>query len=162
MAAARIGDGVQDKQSLGNLGAQRDWSFAGDYVEGMWRIVQADSADDYVLATGEIHTVREFCEMAFKRVGIKLEFRGTGVDEVAVDAETGRTLIAVDERYFRPTEVELLLGDATKAKVKLGWEPRVGFQELVEMMVDADVTALRAGEPFTLDPSLSALITTVE
>lgn len=162
MAVARIRDGVQDKLYLGNLGAQRDWGFAGDYVEGMWRIVQADTPDDYVLATGEIHTVREFCEMAFKRVGIELEFRGSGADEVGVDRDTGRTLISVDARYFRPTEVELLLGDSTKARERLGWQPRVGFRELVEMMVDADVTALRAGEPFFLDPSLRDLLTAPE
>jgi GDPmannose 4,6-dehydratase len=162
MAAARIRDGVQDRLYLGNLSAQRDWGFAGDYVEGMWRIVQAASPDDYVLATGEIHTVREFCEHAFARVGITLEFRGHGVAEVGVDSATGRVLISVDERYFRPTEVDLLLGDATKAKAVLGWEPRVGFQELVAMMVDGDLSALRSGNPFTLDPSLAALVTAVE
>jgi GDPmannose 4,6-dehydratase len=159
MAVARIGDGVQEKLYLGNLGAQRDWGFAGDYVEGMWRILQADASDDYVLATGELHTVREFCVRAFARVGIKLEFRGSGVGEIGVDLATGRTLVAVDERYFRPTEVELLLGDATKAKLNLGWQPRVGFLELVDMMVDADVAALRAGDPFAMDPSLSAVVT---
>jgi GDPmannose 4,6-dehydratase len=162
MAAARIRDGVQDRLYLGNLSAQRDWGFAGDYVEGMWRIVQAASPDDYVLATGEIHTVREFCEHAFARVGIALEFRGHGVAEVGVDSATGQVLISVDERYFRPTEVDLLLGDATKAKAVLGWEPRVGFQELVAMMVDGDLSALRSGNPFTLDPSLAALVTAVE
>jgi GDPmannose 4,6-dehydratase len=162
MAAARIRDGVQDRLYLGNLGAQRDWGFAGDYVEGMWRIVQAAAPDDYVLATGEIHTVREFCEHAFARVGINLEFRGDGVAEVGVDSATGRVLISVDERYFRPTEVELLLGDAAKAKAVLGWEPQVGFKELVAMMVDGDVLALRSGNPFTLDPSLAALVSAVE
>lgn len=162
MAAARIGAGVQEKLYLGNLGAQRDWGFAGDYVEGMWRIVQADTPDDYVLATGELHTVREFCELAFERMGIRLEFRGSGVDEVGVDTASGRTLVAVDPRYFRPTEVELLLGDAKKAKECLGWEPRVGFRELVAMMLDADVMALRAGEPFILDPTLGALVAALD
>jgi len=162
MAAARIRDGVQDKLYLGNLAAQRDWGFAGDYIEGMWRILQAEAPGDYVLATGEVHTVREFCQCAFARVGIDLEFQGTGLSEVGVDRATGRALVAVDPRYFRPTEVELLIGDATKARDRLGWEPRVGFKELVDMMVDADVTAFRAGAPFTLDPSFGALVAALE
>ncbi|MGI8510839.1 MAG: GDP-mannose 4,6-dehydratase [Gemmatimonadaceae bacterium] len=158
MAAARIQQGTQDKLYLGNLSAQRDWGFAGDYVEGMWRMVQADAGGgDYVLATGEMHTVREFCERAFARIGVLLEFRGSGADEVGVVTATGREVIAIDPRYFRPTEVDLLLGDATKAREQLGWEPRVGFQELVEMMADADLAALLAGAPFALDPSLEVL-----
>jgi len=161
MAAARIYEGLQDKLYLGNLSAQRDWGFAGDYVEGMWRIVQNEAADDYVLATGETHTVREFCECAFRRLGISLEFRGSGEDEVGVDASTGREIIAVDRRYFRPTEVDLLIGDATKAERRLDWKPRVGFRQLVEMMVDADHAALKAGTPFTLDPSLEVLASIV-
>lgn len=157
MAVARIRQGVQDKLYLGNLAAQRDWGFAGDYVEGMWRIVQADVAADYVLATGEIHTVREFCQCAFARVGIHLEFRGDGVDEVAIDTATGREVVAVDPRYFRPTEVQLLIGDSTKAREQLGWVPRVGFSELVAMMVDADIAALNADVPFVLDDSFITL-----
>jgi GDPmannose 4,6-dehydratase len=157
MAAARIREGVQDKLYLGNLDAKRDWGFAGDYVEGMWRIVQCDTPDDFVLATGETHTVREFCEIAFDRLGFSLEFRGKGVEEVGIDRNTGRELIAIDPRYHRPTEVDLLLGDATKARDLLGWTPRVGFEELVRMMADADLKAVQAGEPFTLDPSLEPL-----
>ena len=161
MAAARIHEGLQDRLYLGNLSAQRDWGFAGDYVEGMWRIVQNDAADDYVLATGETHTVREFCECAFRRLGISLEFTGSGEDEIGVDASTGREIIAVDRRYFRPTEVDLLIGDAKKAQSKLDWKPKVGFRQLVEMMVDADHAALKAGTPFTLDPSLEVLASIV-
>lgn len=162
MAVARIRDGVQAKVYLGNLDAQRDWGFAGDYVDGMWRILQANAPDDYVLATGEVHSVREFCLHAFARVGIELEFRGQGVEEIGVDVATDRVVVAVDPRYFRPTEVDLLVGDASKAKDRLGWQARIGFQRLVEMMVDADVMALRAGTPFTLDPALSAIATALE
>ncbi|HVT04466.1 MAG TPA: GDP-mannose 4,6-dehydratase [Thermoanaerobaculia bacterium] len=154
MGAARIREGLQDKLYLGNLGAERDWGFAADYVEGMWRIVQCDTPEDFVLATGETHSVREFCELAFKRLGFTLEFRGIGPDEVGVDADTGKELIAIDPRYHRPTEVDRLLGDATKAREALGWTPRVGFEELVRMMADADLRAVQAGEPFTLEASL--------
>jgi len=157
MAAAKIRDGQQDKLFLGNLDAERDWGFAGDYVEGMWRMVQHDTPDDYVLATGEKHTVREFCQAAFGRLGIDLEFKGEGVNEVAIDSANGNEVIAVDERYFRPTEVDLLLGDSTKARTVLGWKPRVGFTELVEMMVDADLATVQSGEPFTIESSYAAL-----
>lgn len=157
MAAARIREGIQEKLFLGNLDAKRDWGFAGDFVEGMWRIVQWDTPDDFVLATGETHTVREFCRIAFERVGLALEFRGMGVDEVAVDAQTGREVIAIDPVYFRPTEVDILLGDASKAQSTLGWAPRVGFAELVNMMVDADLKAVQSNEPFNLDSSLELL-----
>lgn len=151
MAAARIRLGMQDRLYLGNLDARRDWGFAGDYVEGMWRMMQAESPRDYVLATGEMHTVREFCERAFARAGIRLEFRGTGVEETAIDVESGRTVIAIDPRYFRPTEVELLVGDATRARVELDWQPTVGFEALVDMMVDADLVAAETGQPFVFD-----------
>ena len=143
-AVARIKLGLQEKLFLGNMDAKRDWGFAGDYVEAMWRIVQADQPGDYVVATSEMHTVREFVEASFARVGVPVEWRGSGVDEVGVDAtgvlgEPGRVLVQVDPRYFRPAEVELLLGDPSKIKQELGWEPKVKFRELVEMMVDADV-----------------------
>lgn len=157
MATARIREGQQDKLFLGNLDAERDWGFAGDYVEGMWRMVQAEKADDYVLATGEKHTVREFCQAAFSRVGINLEFRGDGTEEVAFDTATGNEVIAIDPRYFRPTEVDLLIGDASKARDVLGWSPRVTFTELVEMMVDADLASVQSGLPFTIESSSAAL-----
>ena len=157
MAAARIALGQQECLFLGNLDAKRDWGFAGDYVEGMWRIVQAERPADYVLATGETYSVRDFCKMAFERVGIMLEFRGTGVTETGVDTARGRTVIAVDPRYFRPTEVDLLVGDASKARTQLGWEPHVQLPELVAMMVDADLAAARRGAPFVFEPELSAL-----
>jgi len=157
MAVARIREGQQDKLFLGNLDAERDWGFAGDYVEGMWKMVQHPVPDDYVLATGEKHTVREFCQTAFARVGIDLEFRGTGVDEVGIDTATGKEVLAIDKRYFRPTEVDLLVGDAGKARRVLGWTPRVGFNELVEMMVDADLASVQSGVPFTIESSYSAL-----
>jgi GDPmannose 4,6-dehydratase len=157
MAAARIREGSQEKLYLGNLGAQRDWGFAADYVEGMWKMVQAEKPDDFVLATGETHTVREFCQLAFERLGFNIEFRGRGADEVGIDTETGREAIGIDPRYFRSTEVDILIGDATKARRVLGWAPRVRFTELVHMMADADLRAVQAGEPFSLDPSLEPL-----
>ena len=157
MAAARIREGLQERLYLGNLDAKRDWGFAGDYVEGMWRIVQADVADDFVLATGEAHTVREFCERAFRRLGFELEFSGEGAEEIGVDTESGKTLVAIDPRYFRLTEVDILLGDYTKARDQLGWSPRITFDQLVDMMADADLTAVQRGQPFTLDPSLETM-----
>ncbi|WPC41046.1 GDP-mannose 4,6-dehydratase [Clostridium sp. JS66] len=138
-AVAKIIKGVQDKVSLGNLDAKRDWGFAGDYVEGMWLMLQQNKPDDYVLATGETHTVREFAELAFKEVGMEIEWQGKGVYEKGVDKKTGKTLVDVNPRYFRPTEVELLLGDPAKANDKLAWEPRTSFDELVHIMVEADV-----------------------
>jgi GDPmannose 4,6-dehydratase len=157
MAVAKIHEGQQDKLFLGNLDAERDWGFAGDYVEGMWLMLQQDKPDDYVLATGEKHTVREFCQAAFARAGINLEFRGKGEDEVGIDSRSGKEVIAIDSRYYRPTEVELLIGDASKAKRALGWSPRTTFTELVDMMVDADIAAVQSGVPFTIESSYSAL-----
>ncbi len=162
MAVARIREGQQDKLFLGNLDAERDWGFAGDYVEGMWRMLQHPTPDDYVLATGEKHTVREFCQLAFGRVGIDLEFHGDGVDEVGIDSATGNEVLAIDPRYFRPTEVDLLLGDSSKARRVLGWTPRVSFNELVEMMVDADLATVQSGVAYTIESSYAALHATVK
>ena len=142
MAVARIKKGLQEKLYLGNLDAKRDWGFAGDYVEAMWLMLQQDEPDDLVIATGEMHSVREFVDMAFGEVGIEIEWQGEGVDEVGVDAATGDVLVEIDPRYYRPTEVELLLGDPTKAKEKLGWEAKVGLRELVKMMVEGDMGKL--------------------
>ena len=138
-AVASIMAGKQEKLSLGNMDAKRDWGFAGDYVEGMWRILQQEKPQDYVLATNETHTVREFVELAFAEVGIEIEWKGTGVDEKGYDKATGRMLVDVNPRYFRPAEVELLWGDSSKAERELGWERKVSFRDLVSMMVDSDM-----------------------
>ena len=137
-AVGRIRHGLQDRLYLGNLDAQRDWGYAKDYVEAMWLMLQQDEPDDYVIATGQTHTVREMCDVAFARAGMPVTWRGEGAEEKGVDA-TGRTLVEIDPHYFRPTEVDLLLGDASKAGRDLGWKPRTTFRELVEMMVDADL-----------------------
>jgi GDPmannose 4,6-dehydratase len=144
-AAARIAAGLQERLYLGNLDAKRDWGHARDYVEGMWRIVQAEQPGDYVLATGEMHSVREFSELAFAQAGLPLEWRGEGADEVGVSAD-GRVLVAIDPMYFRPAEVDYLVGDATKAKSELGWEHRTSFEELVIEMVRADMDMVTRGE----------------
>ncbi|AGC68551.1 GDP-mannose 4,6-dehydratase Gmd [Thermoclostridium stercorarium subsp. stercorarium DSM 8532] len=133
--------GKTDCLYLGNLDAKRDWGYAGDYVEAIWLILQQDKPDDYVVATGETHTVREFCELAFRNVGINLAWQGEGLNEIGVDKDTGRVLVRVSSEFFRPSEVDLLLGDPTKAKTKLGWQPRVSFEKLVEMMVRSDLQA---------------------
>jgi len=138
-AVARIHLGLEDKLYLGNLNAKRDWGFAGDYIEAMWLMLQQEVPDDFVIATGETHPVREFVELAFKSVGIEVKWQGQGIDEMGIDSNTGRILVQVDPRYFRPTEVELLQGDASKARRILGWEPRVQYRELARMMVDEDV-----------------------
>jgi GDPmannose 4,6-dehydratase len=142
-AVAAIELGLQDKLYIGNLDAKRDWGHAREYVEGMWRILQQDEPDDYVLATGEAHTVREFIERAFAHVGRTITWRGQDVEEVGVDQKTGTVLVEVDPRYFRPTEVELLLGNPAKAKAKLGWEHKTTFAELVQEMVQADLDLFR-------------------
>jgi GDPmannose 4,6-dehydratase len=140
-AIARIKLGLQDKLYLGNLHAKRDWGYAGDYVKAMWQILQQPEPEDFVIATGETHSVREFVEIAFLEMGISLDWRGTGLDECGIDKKTGKILVQVDDRYFRPTEVDLLLGDPKKAKEKLGWRPTVTFSELVAMMIREDFAA---------------------
>jgi GDPmannose 4,6-dehydratase len=157
MAAARIQAGLQDRLYIGNLDASRDWGHAADFVEGMWRILQHDTPEDFVLATGESHTVREFCYHAFHRAGIDLGFQGKGLDEVGIDSRTGRVVVAVDPRYVRPTDVDLLVGDATRAREILGWRPHVSFAQLVEMMVDSDIAAVQSGLPFVMEGSEAAL-----
>lgn len=137
-AAGRIREGLQETLSMGNLDAKRDWGYAPEFTDAMWRILQLDEPSDYVCATNETHTVREFIQLAFARVGIGLEFRGTGVDEEGIETATGKVRVKVNPRYFRPAEVELLIGDPAKAKRDLGWEPRVRFHELVNIMADAD------------------------
>lgn len=138
-AVAAIQNGMQQRLYLGNIDSKRDWGHARDYVEGMWRILQQPEPDDYVLATGETHTVREFVETAFGYVGRRMEWRGSGVDEKGYDADSGDRLVEIDPRHFRPTEVDLLLGDATKARIKLGWKPKVRFDALVAEMVASDM-----------------------
>lgn len=136
---ARIKLGIDAVLYLGNLDAKRDWGYAKDYIEGMWMMLQQEKPDDYVLATNETHTVREFIEVASKQLGFELEWQGKDVNEVGVDRKTGKTIIKIDPNYFRPAEVDLLIGDATKAKKIMGWEPKVKFKELVEIMVAADL-----------------------
>ena len=140
LAAARIAKGKQDKLYLGNLNALRDWGYARDYVECMWLILQQEQPDDYVIATGEQHSVREFCTLAFAEAGIRLKWEGSGLDEKGIDAATGRVLVEVDPRYFRPAEVETLLGNPAKAVRQLGWNPRkTSFEDLVKIMVKHDM-----------------------
>lgn len=150
-AVVAIAAGHQDRLYLGNLDAKRDWGHARDYVEGMWRIVQQPEPDDFVLATGETHSVREFVELAFGHVGMKIGWRGEGVDEKGIDEATGRELVEIDKRYFRPTEVEFLLGDASKAHEKLGWRHKTGFEDLVGEMVKADRELLENGPVIPID-----------
>jgi GDPmannose 4,6-dehydratase len=145
-AVAAIEVGLEQTLYIGNLNACRDWGHARDYVEGMWRMVQQPHADDYVLATGEGHTVREFVERAFTVVGRRIRWQGDGVDEVGIDASSGQTLVRVDPRYFRPTEVDVLIGDTSKAQATLGWRHTVGFEALVNEMVSRDLDAVRTGK----------------
>lgn len=143
-AVAAIYHGQQDCLFLGNLDAKRDWGFAGDYVEAMYLMLQAEKPEDFVIATGETHTVREFCEVAFAHAGMPITWSGLGKDEIGIDPD-GRTVIRIDERYFRPAEVDLLLGDSSRAQETLGWQPKVQFSELVRMMVDSDVESMLSG-----------------
>ena len=138
-AAAKISLGLQDKVFLGNVDAQRDWGHAKDYVEGMWMMMQQDEPDDFVLATGETYSVKHFCNLAFGHVGITLEWKGSGVDEKAYDSKTGKVLIEIDPKYFRPTEVDLLIGNPAKAREKLGWMHKHSLEQLVTDMVKSDV-----------------------
>jgi len=138
-AVARIKLGLQERLYLGNLDAKRDWGYAGDYVKAMWLVLQQEDPEDYVIATGESHSVREFVEKAFGEIGIKIVWGGSGADETGKDSETGKSLVKIDPGYFRPTEVDFLLGDPTKARSKLGWEPTVSFDELIKMMVREDL-----------------------
>lgn len=147
LAAARIAHGRQDKLYLGNLNALRDWGYARDYVECMWLIMQQPEPDDYVIATGEQHSVREFTTLAFARAGINLRWEGEGIDEKGIDTATGRVIVEVDPKYFRPAEVETLLGDPAKARERLGWNPRAtSFERLVEIMTDADLRLAAEGK----------------
>ena len=144
LAAGRIACGIQDKLYLGNLDSKRDWGYAKDYVECMWLMLQHDKPEDFVIATGVQHTVREFTTLAFHYVGIELEWQGEGLNEKGIDRATGRVLVEVDPKYFRPAEVEQLLGDPTKAKEKLGWNPhKTSFEELVRIMVEHDMRFVR-------------------
>lgn len=138
MGLGKILNGTEDKLSLGNLDSLRDWGHAKDYVEGMWLILQQEKPDDYVLATGSMYTVRQFVEESFALKGFNVKWKGEGVNEIGYDETTGRELINVSEKFFRPAEVDLLIGDATKAKTELGWEPKITFKELVEEMVKND------------------------
>lgn len=140
LAAARIANGLQDKLYLGNLNAKRDWGYAKDFVECMWLMLQQDNPEDYVIATGEMHSVREFCTLAFKEAGIDIEWKGSGLEEKGIEKSTGRVLIEVSPRYFRPAEVDQLQGNPTKAKTQLGWNPRqTNFEDLVRIMVQHDL-----------------------
>ena len=135
-----------DTLYLGNLDAKRDWGYAPEYVESMWLILQQDKPDDYVVATGETHTVREFCEHAFGELGMTLKWEGKDEKETGICTETGKKVVKVDEKYFRPTEVEILIGDPSKAKKLLGWEPKTKFEDLVKIMVRADYDCILKGE----------------
>ncbi|KAK0180985.1 hypothetical protein PV327_003309 [Microctonus hyperodae] len=140
---AKIHMGLQDTLELGNLNAKRDWGHAKDYVKAMWMMLQQETPDDYVIATGESHSVREFVETAFRYVGTNIVWEGEGINEIGRDKDSGKTLIRVNPKYFRPTEVGMLLGDATKAKTKFGWSPSVSFEELVQDMMDADLILMK-------------------
>ena len=143
LAAARIKMGIQNILYLGNLDSKRDWGFAPEFVKGMWMILQQDKADDYVMATGEYHTIREFAELAFSELDMGIEWQGKGENEIGIDTKTGKKVIGIDPKYYRPTEVEYLLGDSSKAKRELGWQPKTSFKELVKIMVHADLEKVK-------------------
>ena len=149
-AVAKISLGLQDKMFMGNIDSERDWGHAKDYVEGMWRMMQQDEPDDFVLATGKKITVRKFIDLAFAEIGISLEWKGKDVNEKAYDKASGKVLVEIDPKYFRPTEVDLLVGDATKAKEKLGWEPKYTVEELLKEMIQADLELFKR-EKYLLD-----------
>ncbi|HEV8432968.1 MAG TPA: GDP-mannose 4,6-dehydratase [Thermoanaerobaculia bacterium] len=142
-AVGRIAAGIDERLYLGNLEARRDWGYAKDYVEAMWLMLQQAEPDDFVIATGDTHTVREFCELAFAEAGIGLVWKGSGLDEKGIDAKSGKVLVEIDPRYLRPTEVDLLIGDASKARERLGWQPKTGFKDLVRLMAESDVELAR-------------------
>lgn len=146
LSVAKILAGTQKSLHLGNLNAKRDWGYAPEYVESMWLMLQQNEPEEYVVATGEAHTVRKFTEKAFQEAGINIEWRGEGVNETGVDSNTGKVLVEVSPEYFRPADVEYLLGDASKARAKLGWKPKVTFEELVEIMVKADLDLIRSNK----------------
>jgi GDPmannose 4,6-dehydratase len=150
-AVAKIQDGSQDQVYLGNLDAKRDWGFAPEYVKGMWQMVQQNKPGDYVLATGETHTVREFAELAFAEAGYDIRWMGDGIDERGIDTETGDTLVEVDPRYFRPSEVDTLIGDSSKATREFGWDTDTNLEELVSIMVKSDIETLRNRGEVALD-----------
>lgn len=152
IAVSNITKGLQDKLYLGNLNAKRDWGFAGDYVEAMWLMLHQDEPDDYVVATGETHSVREFTELAFKEAGINLEWENEGVNEIGRDVDSGKVLVEVDPAFYRPTEVDLLIGDSSKAREKLGWKTKVSFEELVRMMVKSDLGIIKPVNEESLIP----------
>ncbi len=140
MAIARIVEGKQDVLELGNLNSKRDWGYAKDYVEGMWMILQQNEPDDFVLATGETHSIREFVELAFKYAGVEIEWQGKDLDEIAIDKKTKKTVVKVNPEFYRPSEVELLLGDSSKARKILGWKPKVTFEGLVKLMIESELS----------------------
>lgn len=156
-SAVRIKLGMEEKLYLGNLDSKRDWGHAKDYVEGMWRVLQQETPEDYVLATGVTTTIRDFCKMSFAKLGIELEFQGSGAEEKGIDKETGKVLIEVDPRYFRPTEVDLLLGDATKSRTKLGWVPKYTLEMLVSEMIEEDLKEAKR-EKFLKEQGYEVLI----
>jgi len=141
-AVAKIKNGKDEKLFLGNLDASRDWGYAKDYVEAMWLMLQQEKPQDFVVATGETHTVREFVELAFKEIGVEIQWRGNGLDEIGIDKKTGKKLVFIDPRYFRPTEVDYLLGDSSKAHKQFNWKPKTSFKELVKIMVKADISKM--------------------